>query len=390
MIDLKLASSTWDDKEVDAMMNVISSSEFTMGKKVQEFEKEFASVIGTKYALMVNSGSSANLILVAGLKYMANSKLEEGDEFLVPSISWSTTFYPIQQMGFKLRFVDVDKSTLNIDFDKIEDAITEKTRGIFAVNLLGNPCDFQKIEELASKHNLLLLEDNCESLGAEILSKKTGSFGIGGTHSFFYSHHICTMEGGMVTTDNKVLLETMISLRAHGWLRGLDSQNSVSPLSDSNWDNLFKFVLPGYNLRPLELQAAVGLEQIKKLPEFVDARRKNARTFQEYFGSIPNISIQNECGSSSWFGFAIILNDKLLGKRKIVLDKLHELKVETRPIVAGNFLKNPVIKHLPHSTYGGFETADHIDQNGFFIGNHHYDIRNELMAIAEVLRQFTD
>lgn len=390
MIDLKLASSTWDDKEIDAMMKVISSSEFTMGKMVKEFEKEFAELIGTKYALMVNSGSSANLLLVAGLKYMADSKLEEGDEFLVPTISWSTTYYPIQQMGFKLRFVDVNESTLNIDVDKLEDAITEKTRGIFAVNLLGNPCDFQKIESLAKRHNLLLLEDNCESLGAEFLSKKTGSFGIGGTHSFFYSHHICTMEGGMVTTNSKELLETMVSLRAHGWLRGLESQNSVHPLSDSNWDDLFKFVLPGYNLRPLELQAAVGLEQIKKLPQFIDARRKNAQTFQEFFRDIPNISIQKEYGRSSWFGFAIILNDKLLGKRKIVLDKLHELKVETRPIVAGNFLKNPVIKHLPHSLFGSFKTADHIDQNGFFIGNHHYDISNKLKAIAEILVQFND
>lgn len=385
-----LASTTWGTEEVDAVQEVLKSGQFTMGKYVHAFEKEFAKYIGVKHAVMVNSGSSANLIMLDGLKYRNSPLLKSGDEVIVPSVSWSTTFYPVSQIGLTLRFVDIDPSTLNIDVTQIEKAITDKTRAIFAVNLLGNPCAFEELREICGKYDLLLIEDNCESLGAEFKGEKTGSIGICGSHSFFFSHHMCTMEGGMVTTNDTELYEAMYSLRAHGWIRGLPPKNSVSDLSSDPWVDQFKFVLPGYNFRPLEIEAAAGLVQLKKLPGFISARRENAEYFLSRVNAFPQIRIQEEIGESSWFGFAITLQGSLLGHRKELIQFLSEKGIETRPIVAGNFLNNPVISLLEHSSVDQMESAEIVDKEGFFIGNHHYPLKSELDFFFEAIKNFID
>ena len=373
-IDYELATSTWDEKEIAAINEVLESGSFTMGERVQEFEAKFATFIGTKHALMVNSGSSANLLMISALKYQKSSKLEPGDEIIVPAVSWSTTYYPVQQLGFVLKFVDIDPQTLNIDFQKLEHAISPKTKAIFAVNLLGNPCEFDLLEEFCKKHDLILIEDNCESLGAEFRGKKTGSFGLAGTHSFFFSHHICTMEGGMITTDSLELYETMISLRAHGWVRGLPALNSVSNLSGNDWENKFKFILPGYNFRPIEIEAAAGIVQLEKLPRFLEIRRSNARYFEQKFSNLNFIRIQKEVGQSSWFGFALILDSDGPFQREDLIKILQEGGIQSRPIVAGNFLLNPVVDLLPHVVHGDMRSANEIHANGFFVGNSHLDL----------------
>jgi CDP-6-deoxy-D-xylo-4-hexulose-3-dehydrase len=366
----------------------MASGNFTMGSEVSKFEDAFSEFIGVEHSIMVNSGSSANLALLAGLKYMKDSALREGDEVIVPTVSWSTTFYPVQQMGFVLRFVDISRETFNIDVDLVEKAITPRTRVIFAVNLLGNPCDFKKLEDIASSNNLILIEDNCESLGAKILGKRTGSFGLGGTHSFFFSHHMCTMEGGMVTTNDSNLAETIKSLRAHGWIRGLPESNSIQNHSDNQWENLFRFYLPGYNLRPLEMEGAVGSVQLQKLPEFIENRRANAQKFKNLFENSLYYDIQIEEGESSWFGFGFILKGSMSGKRRALIAYLEANQIETRPIVAGNFLNNPVIKHLPHNVYGDSKVAQDIDENGFFVGNHHFEIEQNLEQLKILMDKF--
>ena len=198
-----LASTTWDSEEITVATEALTLGKQSMGEEVKEFEQIFAKYIGTNYAVMFNSGSSANLAIFAALKYVRNPRLTEGDNVIVPAVSWSTTFYPINQMGFVLDFVDIDINTLNIDVNEIEKRITSKTKAIFAVNLLGNPSDLNALRGIAKKYNLLLLEDNCESLGASIDGQMTGSFGEMSSHSFFFSHHICTIEGGMVNTNSK-------------------------------------------------------------------------------------------------------------------------------------------------------------------------------------------
>lgn len=388
MAKYPLSSTTWDHSEIQAINEVVESGNFTMGLQVAEFEKEFASYAGGKYSVMVNSGSSANLVLLSACRYMKEPRFNPGDEIIAPAVSWSTTYYPIDQNGATIKFVDISSDSLNIDVSKIEEAITSRTKAIFVVNLLGNPADWEALEKIAQEYNLTLLEDNAESLGGAIGSKKLGTFGFGGTHSTFFSHHMSTMEGGLVVTDDEVLYQTMKSVRAHGWTRDLPDQNHVYNKTGSRWDDLFRFVIPGYNLRPLEIEAAIGRMQLKKLPNFIDARRTNAAYFLDQTKSFSSVSTQVENGSSSWFGFSLVLKDKYLGKRAKLLEILESAEIESRPIVTGNFTRNPVIKHLSHAPLEKYPSADLIHDNGLFVGNHHYDLKDKIDLLCEALADF--
>jgi CDP-6-deoxy-D-xylo-4-hexulose-3-dehydrase len=384
----KLASTTWGSEELEAAYKLLASNNLTMGSNVKKFESIFAEYIGTKYAIMFNSGSSANLAIISALKYVRNSSIQDGDNIIVPAVSWSTTYYPITQNNLILNFVDVDLDTLNIDVDKVEKSINSKTKAIFAVNLLGNPSNLIKLRDIADKHKLILIEDNCESLGASISGKMTGSFGEASSHSFFFSHHICTIEGGMVNTNSKELMEALVSLRAHGWTRGLEKNNSVHTKSENDWEDLYRFVLPGYNLRPTELSGAIGLEQLSKFPVFLYNRRENAKYFIDKFAKSENYKVQLENGNSSWFGFSIVLQNKLLGMRKEIISLLSQNEIETRPIVAGNFTLNPVMKHLKFLPLPQLPNANLIHDEGFFIGNHHFDVSNDISRIFSLLTDF--
>lgn len=388
MSKYSLASTTWDDQEIDAINSVIKSGKYSMGERVLAFEDEFAKKMGSKHSVMVNSGSSANLILVSGCRYLGTPKLQPGDEVLVPAVSWSTTYYPITQIGAVLTFVDIDPDTLNIDVNKIIEAITPKTKAILVVNLLGNPADWVKLQKIAEEHNLLLIEDNCESLGATLNGKQLGTFGLGGTYSSFFSHHISTMEGGLIATDDEELYQVMKSLRAHGWTRDLPDQNFVHNKTGNAWDDLFRFVLPGFNVRPLEMEAAIGSVQLRKLDGFIAARKKNALIFQAAMKDSEHFRIQAENGESSWFGFSLVLQGKLKGKRTDLVAALNAAEIDSRPIVTGNFARNPVIKHLPHTPLTSLPAADDIHENGLFVGNHHYDLSKELDLLVETLTTF--
>ncbi|MDO8646033.1 MAG: DegT/DnrJ/EryC1/StrS family aminotransferase [Candidatus Planktophila sp.] len=384
-----LASSTWGDEEIEAIQSVIRSGRLTMGARVEEFETEFAKKLGGKYAVMVNSGSSANLALLTAARYRNPQLLSPGDEVIVPAVSWSTTYFPVNQAGFSLKFVDIDPDSLNIDVNKVQEAIGPKTKAIFAVNLLGNCADWDSLQSIASENDLQLLEDNCESLGARIQEKNAGTFGIGGTFSTFFSHHISTMEGGVILTDDEPLFHTLKSIRAHGWTRDLPNKNHVHNKSGENWDDFYRFVLPGYNLRPLEIEAAIGVVQLKKLPEFIKVRRANALRFLDLLRGIEGFKTQKEHGESSWFGFSLILDGKLRGYRRELLTSLTDAGIESRPIVTGNFTRNPVVTHLDHAPIGALPSSDEVHDNGLFVGNHHYDMSKELDLLANTLLDFS-
>jgi CDP-6-deoxy-D-xylo-4-hexulose-3-dehydrase len=383
-----LASSTWDENEIEAIQSVIKSGNFSMGEYVARFEDQFAEYIGSKFAVMVNSGSSANLALLTACKFADQKILKPGDEVIVPAVSWSTTYYPVNQVGCVLKFVDIDPDTLNIDVSKIEEAITDKTKAIFVVNLLGNPANWDSMKQIADAHKLILLEDNCESLGAEFNGKKTGTFGLGGTFSTFFSHHISTMEGGLIATDNLEIYQTMKSVRAHGWTRDLPSENLVFNKTGDKWEDLFRFVIPGYNLRPLEMEGAIGISQLKKLPDLIETRRENADYFKNKMADFDCFRIQREVGKSSWFGFSIILEKEVRGRRKELVSKLEAAGIESRPIVSGNFTRNPVIKHLEHVPIPELPGADLVHDHGLFVGNHHFDLRNQIDQLMQVLTDF--
>jgi CDP-4-dehydro-6-deoxyglucose reductase, E1 len=311
---------------------VIRSGMFTMGKEVAQFEADFAKYIGSRHALMVSSGSTANLVMVAALFYTKDNPLQRGDEVIVPAVSWSTTYYPLHQYGLKLKFVDIDLETLNYDLDQLQDAVTDRTKLIMAVNLLGNPNDFDRISQIIAGRNIRLIEDNCESLGASFQGKMAGTFGVMGTFSSFFSHHISTMEGGVVVTDDEELYHILLCLRAHGWTRNLPKFNHVcGEKSDDPFKEAFRFVLPGYNVRPLELSGAIGIEQIKKLPAMIEARQANGRLLQQALGEHSNILIQREIGSSSWFGFSLVIRPGVRLTRNELINKLNAAGFECRP-----------------------------------------------------------
>jgi len=382
-----LATATWDEAEYQALRDVIDSGIFTMGTKVAQFERDFAKYIGSKYAVMVNSGSSANLLMVAALFYTKNQsiKLNPMDEVIVPAVSWSTTYYPLYQYGLKIKFVDIDLQSLNYDLDQLRLAVSDKTRAIMIVNLLGNPNDFSEIKNIIGTRDIVLMEDNCESLGAEFEGKKAGTFGVMGSFSSFFSHHISTMEGGLVVTDNEELYHILLSLRAHGWTRNLPKENLVcGTRSDDPFEESFRFVLPGYNVRPLEMSGALGIEQVKKLPHLIAERRKNGVLLQDALENHPEIIIQSEIGKSSWFGFSLVIKPGSSWVRKDLVRNLTELGFECRPIVAGNFAKNEVVKYFDSEVHGQLKNAEHIDQNGLFIGNHHYPIENAIVQLGKL------
>jgi CDP-6-deoxy-D-xylo-4-hexulose-3-dehydrase len=385
-----LASTTWDSEEYDALQRVIETGNFTMGAEVRAYEEAFASHIGSKYAVMTNSGSSANLAMMAAAKYVQGSDLQDGDSVIAPAVSWSTTYYPVHQLGLTLSLVDIDRETLNIDIQKVQEAITPRTKAILTVNLLGNPSDLIALQQIAKENNLLLFEDNCESLGAKVDGKQAGTFGFAGTYSSFFSHHISTMEGGITVTDDLAFYQTMKSIRAHGWTRDLPVENFVHNKSGDEWDDLFRFVLPGYNLRPLELEGALGQSQIRKLDGFISHRRANATILLKETSRFPNIKLQKENGESSWFGFSLLLDGPLSGKRSLLVQALNKAEIQSRPIVAGNFALNPVMKHLRHNPIPALPNSDDIHQNGLFVGNHHFPMDKQIERLADVLEKFEE
>ena len=380
-----LASSTWDSNEIAAIQSVIDRDMYTMGKSVQEFENNFAKYVGSKFAVMVNSGSSANLLAVAALFYTKNSTLKRGDEVIVPAVSWSTTYYPLYQYGLKLKFVDIDLETLNFDLDALERAISGKTKMIFAVNLLGNSNNYDAIAKSIGNRNIILLEDNCESMGAEFNDKQTGTFGVMGTFSTFFSHHMATMEGGLVCTDDEELYHILLSTRAHGWTRHLPTKNKVANKSENWFEESFRFVLPGYNVRPVEMSGAIGVEQLKKLPSFIAKRRENAKHFQSLFKNHKDFFIQKEIGTSSWFGFSLVIKPTSNLKREDIIQKLTKNKIDCRPIVTGNFANKEVVRFFDYEIFEELKNANYIDKNGFFVGNHQVSLKEEIDYLYKVL-----
>ena len=380
-----LSSNSWDKDEAAVFQRVLEKGRFTMGDSVKEFETDFAKKFKVSNALMVSSGSMANLIALAAFFYKKKRPMQRGDEVIVPSISWATTYYPLQQFGLKLKFLDVELDTLNIDASKLEEALTSKTRMVVAVNILGNPCALDTLRAFCDKYELYLFEDNCESMGALLNEKLCGTFGDIGTFSTFFSHHISTMEGGIIVTENEEIYHLAKSLRAHGWTRDIPSDSQVYNKGNDDFYEGYRFILPGYNARPLELSGALGIEQLKKLDSLLAIRKKNAKVFVGLFGQDDRFIIQKENGSSSWFSFTIVLNPSYSIDRPLIVTALRDAEIEFRIITGGCFLRHDVIRYFDYETVGKIINANIIHDHGFFVGNHPVDIRPQIEKLWEVL-----
>lgn len=381
-INYPLISNTIGKLEISSAIKTIKTLNLSYGKKVKEFEKKFSSMHKKKYGIFVNSGSSANMVMLKALSILYN--FQKNSEVLVPVLSWSTTYSPIYYSNLKPVFVDIDIDNLNIDCNQIEQKITKKTKVLYAVNLLGNPNKFEILKKICKKYNLHLLEDNCESLFAEYKNKKTGTFGIAASFSFFFSHHINTIEGGMIITDNKKLADLCISIRSHGW----DRDSIVKKFNKNNLRNYFAFSNPGFNLRPTEINATIGLEQIKKLKYFIKQRRLNGKYFIKKFKDNKYFSIQNEIGKSSFFGLALTLKNDVKNKHNNFFKFLKKHGIECRPIASGNILRHPVAKFYTTSKKENFKNADYIHKYSLMFGNSHIDLRKNIDFLKKKIDQF--
>ena len=381
----ELSSTSWGEEEIAALQRVIRSGRFTMGEQVRLFEEAFAAKFGMKHAIMTNSGSSANLVGVAALSYRAARPLQRGDEVIVPAISWATTFHPLQQYGLKLRFVDVELETLNMDVSRLEAALTPRTKMVMAVSILGNPAALDVMREFCDRHGLILFEDNCESMGASLGGRACGTFGDVNTFSTFYSHHISTMEGGVLVTNDTEIDHLARAIRNHGWARDLPADSTLGTRQDDPFFEAYRFVLPGYNVRPLEMAGAVGVEQLKKLDAMIAIRRANAALFVKLFKDDPRFIIQREHGVSSWFSFTIILNPAVPLDRAQVMAALRNANIEFRMITGGCFPQHEAIKYFDYDLAGGIENATIAHTRGFFVGNHPRDLTAELTHLRRVL-----
>jgi CDP-6-deoxy-D-xylo-4-hexulose-3-dehydrase len=370
-IPLQVSPYGWEESN-EAIESILTTW-VTMGKKVKAFEELFANYLGIKYASMVNSGSSANLLALSILTNpLFKNKLNPGDEVITPATTWITTIYPIANVNLIPMLVDIDIETLNINTDAIEKAINEKTRAIMPVHLLGNPCDIKRIMEIAEEHDLYVIEDTCEAHGAEIGGRKAGTFGDMATFSFFFSHHITTIEGGMLVTNNEDINEMAKSMRVFGWVRDLKNADEIAN-KYSHLDRRFLFSNIGYNFRPTEIQGAFGMHQIKKLDDYIKIRQENAKFWNKTLSQYPDFFILHEERPGTkhvWFGFPITIRKEAPFTRNELTTFLESKKIETRPIEVPNAPEQPGMKLINYRVSGSLDNSDYVLKNSFFIGNH--------------------
>tara|TARA_Y100001970_G_scaffold257809_1_gene337058 strand:- start:589 stop:1770 length:1182 start_codon:yes stop_codon:yes gene_type:complete len=363
-----LIINPFSKSDLDAGRRVLSSGKITMNKITEDFEKKFAKYLGVKYALMVNSGSSANLLaFFALINPKLKNKIKSNSECLIPAICWSTSLWPIVQAGLKPKFVDVDLENFNINLEDLKRKITSKTKVILAVHVLGNSANMKELKKIVKKRKLILIEDTCESLGSKYGGRYLGNFGRFGTYSFFVSHQISAGEGGMIVCNDLNDYKIIHSLRAHGWDRGLNKSKK----------NSFNFINSGFNLRPMDITAAIGLNQFKRLNKMIKIRAKNRskiinsiKKSEKWSNQIDFLNPTKKV-TPSWFGLPMLINKKFLFKKKRYLKYLNKNGIETRPIISGNFLKQPAAKlYKLKKKNEYFKNADEIDKRGFFIGLH--------------------
>lgn len=379
-----LGGATFDEREIIEAVDVLLSGQITMSSRVAAFEKRFAEAVGAPHAVMVNSGSSANLLALAALAdplrlRQGRPSLPPGSDVLVPAVCWSTSVWPIVQVGCRPVFVDVDPKTLNVDVEDVRRRITSSTRAIVAVHVLGNCADLGALRKLVLERDLLLVEDTCEALGSKALIPEYGRFDLGtfgnfGTYSFYYSHHITTGEGGMVVCQDEADADRLRSLRAHGWARDGRVERTAKERENPGIDPRFLFVRQGFNVRPTEIQAAFGLIQIERLLEMNVARVHNRAAVVRAVWEHPIWHGQFTFAEASpgvdpaWFGLSMMLVPKYQHRREAFASYLTRFGIENRPIVSGNFLRQPAARERDFGDPKLFPGAEAVHERGIFIG----------------------
>lgn len=398
-----LSLPTYDVEEIVEALDSMINFKTSMWEKTFEFEKKFGAKYGGE-AIMVNSGSSADLLIAFALSEKSGGPLPVESEILVPSVTWPTQIWSLLMAGFKVRLIDTSITDLNMNLLNLEQNISSNTRAISLVHLMGNPMNMDKVMELCSKHNLLLIEDCCESLGSKWRNKYVGSFGLASSFSFFFSHHMTTMEGGMITTHDLDFAENIRLLRAHGWSRNLkNNKNTSSWIEYSLYQDIdprYLFINWGFNVRPTELQAGFGLKQLNKVDDFEKFRINNAQRFVKKMSAYSDVLKIMEVDSRShcsWFAMPIIVNSNSKQVKASDLKNYLDVNgVETRPIVTGNIARHPVMKRFtediafPHSKNigGALSGSNFIHENGFYVGIHPIENDQKIDQLFSLIQQY--
>ena len=378
----ELLENGFSNEDISIGKKVLDSKRITMASHTRKFEMAFAKRLGVKYALMVNSGSSANLIatFAAGNPLKKNC-LKRGDEVLIPALCWSTSIWPLVQFGLKPVFVDIDIHTLNINVDDLIKKITTKPKAIMLINVLGISSDLFKIKKIANKKKLIIIEDNCESLGSRLKNKYLGTFGDFGSYSFYYSHQSTSGEGGMVTCNKKEDYDILFALRSHGWLggtrhykRSLKSYNHYAR-QNPQLDPRYIFINSGFNLRPTDIQAAIAHNQFNRLDYLKKFRNMNRNLLIKKITQSDKWNNQFEIITvpknidPSWMGLPILLSERFKDKKKRFINYLDKVGIETRPIISGNFANQPAAKlYKLCKKNEKFDNSQKVQELGFLIG----------------------
>lgn len=364
-----LSLATYGTDEIVEALDSMCSFRTSMAEKTLHFERQFSKWQGSADSVMVNSGSSADLLLCLLLTNPLAPLVEPGAEVIVPVVTWPTQIWAAMMAGLKVRLVDVDPATLNVDLQDLEQSISQRTKALFLVHLMGNPCDMDRIGAIADRYGLHIIEDCCEAMGATWSGKKVGNFGIGAAYSFFFSHHITCMEGGMIASASLDHAEQLRLLRAHGWIRNVDPARfdlSQHPEIDPR----YAFVNWGLNVRPTEVQAGFGIRQLEKADTFGARRAAIGQRFNEFIAQTPwlRTPVVSAKATPSWLALPIMLQDDAPFSRQDLTAYLEGVGVETRPVVTGNVAKHPVAKLFPEFTCRSFPGADKVHAKGFYVG----------------------
>ena len=370
-----LKDSTFRNKDLIEGIKVILSKNVTMSNVTKKFEKAFSKKIKNPYSLMVNSGSSANLLALQCLINPYRKKnLKKGDEVLLPAICWSTSLWPIIQCGLKPVFVDVDKENFNINLNDLKKKITKKTKALMLIHVLGVSTNMDKLMKVLKKKKIILIEDTCESIGAKYKNFFLGTFGDFSTFSFYFSHQISSVEGGMISCKSKEDENIIKSLRSHGWAKGLSNQKSIEK-KYKNINKKFLFINSGFNLRPTDIQAAIGLSQFKSLDSFIRIRTLNRNKIikaifsHKRWNNQVRFVVKNKNVQPSWFGLTMLLNKKFKKNKNKIINKMDKFGIENRPIIGGNFLKQPAMsKYNLNQKSKNFPNANYVHEYGLFVG----------------------
>ena len=380
----KLQENVVSDSDLDLLVSFIRrTGRFTQFTQVKEFETAFATWQGCKYCVFVNSGSSANLILINALKELR--KWRNGDEVIVPAVTWPTTITPVIQCGLKPVFADVNLTDLSFDYDQIESKITPRTRGIFVVHLLGFPADVQRLKEIVNGREIAIIEDCCESQGATLNGVKVGNLSLAGTFSFYWGHHMTTVEGGMLCTEDEALFKLFVLKRSHGLARELPPEyHSELRAKHSDIDFNFLFLTDGFNVRNTEFNAVLGLAQLKYLDEFIRIRNCNHACFLEMCKRYPDELIVLESEGLSSFALPFLFHKQ--ERRQAFQELIRAAGIESRPLISGNLLRQPFLRHYYDPT--GYPNADFLHTNTFYIGNNQFVGDERMQVLDDLLSEF--